>query len=89
MAQQAGRHGATPYMPTRGWRAIWLLTLALAAGLCTGAQAADLPAKKDAPEPAPAAADPWNGFYLGGHLGYAGGRSNWSGPDIWGWISRL
>ena len=28
--------------------------------------------------------DPWNGFYVGGHLGQAGGRSNWSGPDIWG-----
>jgi high affinity Mn2+ porin len=27
---------------------------------------------------------PWNGFYLGGHLGQAGGRSNWSGPDISG-----
>jgi high affinity Mn2+ porin len=62
----------------------FVLTSIFAAGLLSGARAADLPAKKDAPEPAPAAADPWNGFYLGGHLGRAGGRSNWSGPDIWG-----
>ena len=60
-----------------------IMTLILAAGLSSGAQADDLPAKKGAPE-APVASDPWNGFYLGAHLGRAGGRSNWSGPDIWG-----
>jgi high affinity Mn2+ porin len=51
---------------------IWLLTLA------GGAAAADLPVK--APPPAIAAAYDWSGFYAGGHLGYAGGNSNWSTP---------
>ncbi|HTO78372.1 MAG TPA: outer membrane beta-barrel protein, partial [Methylocystis sp.] len=51
------------------------------AGLLSGAQAADLSAKKDGPEKP--SADPWNGFYFGGHVGRAGGKSNWSGPDIW------
>ncbi|HXY58447.1 MAG TPA: carbohydrate porin [Methylocystis sp.] len=58
--------------------------LILSAGFSNNSLAADLPADKSAPEAAPAAADPWNGFYLGGNLGYAGGRSNWQGPDIWG-----
>jgi high affinity Mn2+ porin len=60
-----------------------VLALTLAAGL-SRVQAADLSSKKDAPEPAATAADPWNGFYLGGYLGYAGGHSNWQGPDISG-----
>ena len=30
--------------------------------------------------PAPQAYD-WTGLYVGGHLGYAGGRSNWSSPS--------
>ncbi|MGA8169757.1 MAG: outer membrane beta-barrel protein, partial [Methylocystis sp.] len=50
-----------------------LLTLAAA----STARAADQP---PATPPLPA----WNGFYFGGHMGYAGGRSNWSGPDIAG-----
>ena len=58
-----------------------LAALIVTAGVLSAARAADLPTKKDAPEPA--AADPWNGFFFGGHMGFAGGKSNWSGPDIW------
>jgi high affinity Mn2+ porin len=36
-----------------------------------------LPTKAPPPPPAPAAYD-WTGFYLGGHLGYAWGNSNWA-----------
>jgi high affinity Mn2+ porin len=63
-------------------RGIILLSALAYATLATpGARAAD-----KAAEPAPAAAAPfaWDGFYVGGHMGYAGGRSNWSGPDIAG-----
>ena len=46
----------------------------------SNAQAADLsgaiPTK--APPPAVQAAYDWNGFYWGGHIGYAAGDSNWS-----------
>ncbi|ARN83714.1 hypothetical protein B1812_16090 [Methylocystis bryophila] len=58
------------------------MALALAASLISSAHAADLPSKKGAEE-TPGPADPWNGFYFGGHMGFAGGKSNWSGPDIW------
>lgn len=34
--------------------------------------AADMPLK------APASVDSWTGFYLGGHFGYAGGRTDWT-----------
>jgi len=48
--------------------------------LAGGAQAADLagalPTK--APPPAAPIAYDWTGFYVGGHLGYAAGSSNWS-----------
>ncbi len=59
----------------------WLTALAFATLAAPGARAAD-----KAAESAPAAPPPfaWDGFYVGGHLGYAGGRSNWSGPDIAG-----
>ena len=58
-----------------------LSALAFATLAAPGARAAD-----KAADSAPAAAPPfaWDGFYVGGHLGYAGGRSNWSGPDIAG-----
>ncbi len=63
------------------FRGIVLLSaLAYAALAATGARAADK-AADSAPAAAPFA---WDGFYVGGHLGYAGGRSNWSGPDIAG-----
>ena len=40
-------------------------------------------AMKAPPAPVPAAYD-WSGFYLGGHLGYAWGNSNWTTPGISG-----
>ena len=51
--------------------------------LAATAQAADLAAvmpSKAPPPLAPAAYD-WTGAYLGGHLGYAGGQSDWSSPS--------
>jgi len=60
----------------RGWcRAAVGLTL-----LASSAQAADLAtimATKAPPPTAPAAYD-WTGFYVGAHLGYAWGSSNWT-----------
>src|SRR5271166_3024098 len=55
------------------------LALVIAAGLSSPARAGDLPSAKEAPE-APAAGDPWSGFYAGGHIGYAWGNSNWTTP---------
>ena len=46
--------------------------------LADAADAADLPVK------APAASDAvfsWTGFYIGGHFGYAAGRTGWSATD--------
>ena len=60
-----------------------LVMLALIASFLSDAQAADLSTKKDTPETL-SSADWWNGFYVGGHMGYAGGNSNWSGSDISG-----
>ncbi len=48
------------------------LTLAIFAPLTSPAFAADL-----TPPPL-MASSPWEGFYLGGHLGYAWGKSDWS-----------
>jgi high affinity Mn2+ porin len=48
--------------------------------LVRSADAADIAAPmavKAPPSPAASSVD-WTGFYLGGHLGYAGGSSNWS-----------
>ena len=56
--------------------------LIVAAGAISAARAADVAETKRAPETA-TPADPWNGFYFGGHMGFAGGKSNWRGPDIW------
>jgi high affinity Mn2+ porin len=44
--------------------------------LIGAARAADMPVK--APPQSPPSAYDWTGFYLGGHLGYAGGSSRWS-----------
>ena len=33
-------------------------------------------------DPIPAASYNWTGFYLGGHIGYAWGRSNWTGREL-------
>ena len=47
------------------------------------AAAADLPTKA----PPPTAAYDWTGFYIGAHVGYAGGSSNWSSaPGLGGSI---
>jgi len=54
-----------------------LLVAALSVVALAGrAAAADLPVK--APPPAPAVSYDWTGFYVGGHVGYAGGSSDWS-----------
>ena len=55
--------------------------VAIALALMTGAaRGADLSAAMltKAPPPAASAAYDWTGFYLGGHVGYALGGSNWS-----------
>src|SRR5262249_6309495 len=58
------------------------LCLMLAVGticLCgSGAAAADLTAEATAASYNEASAPAWNGLYLGGHLGYAWGNSNWT-----------
>ena len=43
------------------------------------AMAAEMPVKAPWQVPVVQAYD-WTGLYVGGHLGYAGGRSNWSAP---------
>ena len=56
----------------------------LLAALASDATAADMAVKAPPPPPVPAAYD-WSGFYVGGHLGYAGGTSNWSAaPNLSG-----
>src|SRR5262249_53751663 len=40
--------------------------------------AADMPLKAPAALPAV----DWTGFYVGGHFGYAGGTSNWTGTPV-------
>lgn len=47
----------------------------------SSAQAADLPVEAPAPLPAPMVYD-WNGFYLGGHLGYGWGDADVSTCSI-------
>ncbi len=65
-----------------------ILALALAAHFWPSARAADLPAMKETPEAPPAYLDAapydWNGYYLGGHLGYYFGRSGWSASTLAG-----
>jgi high affinity Mn2+ porin len=81
----AGRSNRKSERSIRETLAEWLVGLGLAAGLPGGALAADLPAEK-APSDTPTFNDPWSGLYVGGHMGYAGGRSNWSGPGVAGSI---
>ena len=58
-------------------RAIWTAALLAAAP----AMAAEVPMAVKAPwQPPVIQAYDWTGLYVGGHLGYAGGRSNWSAP---------
>ena len=64
-----------------------LATLAPATAFTTDARAADPSSPQSEPEaPASPERDPWSGLYVGGHMGYAGGRSNWAGPDASGSI---
>ncbi|HEY4736653.1 MAG TPA: carbohydrate porin [Xanthobacteraceae bacterium] len=67
-----------------------IVGVAVGIACARGAFAADLPtvlAMKAPPAPAPAVLD-WTGFYVGGHLGYAWGNSNWTtAPDLSGWIN--
>ena len=59
-----------------------------AAGGARSAAAADLPAK--APAVQTQAAYDWTGDYVGGHLGYAWGKSDWSaGPNVAGSFSLM
>jgi high affinity Mn2+ porin len=62
-----------------------LLVLGLI-GLTGSADAADLLLPTKVPPPAPAAYG-WTGFYLGAHLGYAGGSSDWSTSGVSGAFS--
>src|SRR5208282_3460448 len=48
------------------------------------AHAADLSAIMAMKAPAAPAAYDWTGFYVGGHLGYAWGNSNWTMPPLAG-----
>src|SRR5208283_5297323 len=77
------RQMSKPWLRVKRARLIALAALTVTAGSVSGARAADVAETKSAAE-ASAPPDPWNGFYFGGHIGRAGGRSNWSGPDIWG-----
>jgi high affinity Mn2+ porin len=60
-----------------------LLSAALVViGLNTAATAADAPVKMPLKAPASPPFYDWSGFYLGGHLGYGWGHSNWTmAPD--------
>src|ERR1700740_840245 len=44
---------------------------------CPYAAAADLPVSYPVKAPPVAGLYDWSGFYVGGHMGYAGGNSNW------------
>ena len=49
-----------------------------------GAAADDIMVTKAAPPPSIPTDFNWTGFYAGGHLGYAWGSSNWTGPGVSG-----
>jgi high affinity Mn2+ porin len=66
---------------TRSMRVRLLPALAAAAACCCGssaAAAADLTPAEAEKVLAVLPASGWDGFYIGSHLGYAGGTSNWS-----------
>src|ERR1700687_809131 len=54
--------------------------------MCSAAIAADMPLK--AP-PATAAVYSWTGFYIGGHVGYAAGTTNWTASEAGAAIPTL
>jgi high affinity Mn2+ porin len=60
-------------------RAAFVISTVALVALARSAAAADLPVKAP-PPPAILAAYDWNGFYAGGHIGYAWGASDWSTP---------
>src|SRR5579863_3216164 len=67
-------------MTTRSRHALWLGVSAAAMVFgCGNAAAADMPTK--APPPSLPSTYDWTGFYLGGHVGYAWGTSNFSGSS--------
>ena len=69
--------GPISWLRGAGVRMRGLLVAALSVVALAGrAAAANLPVK--APPPAPAISYDWTGFYVGGHVGYAGGSSDWS-----------
>ena len=51
------------------------------------ADAADLSGALPTKAPPPAAAYDWIGFYVGGHVGYAGGSSHWATSNASGSFS--
>jgi hypothetical protein len=58
------------FMGTKFWCGIGLLaSVAVSAGV---ASAADLSVKAPPRGPAPFIASPWDGFYIGGHIGWGG-----------------
>ena len=61
-----------------------LASVVLAAlGLNGSGLAADAPVRMPVKAPGKPATYDWTGFYVGGHLGYGWGRSNWlEGPDL-------
>ena len=61
-------------------RLVLLAATAAAAFGVSSAFAADLPVRSEPPAPFVPAVPifTWTGFYVGGHMGYAGGNSNWT-----------
>jgi high affinity Mn2+ porin len=58
------------------------ISLIALVGRCNAADPSSVPMPVKAP-PVPSSYD-WTGFYVGGHLGYAWGSSNWTAPGISG-----
>src|SRR5580693_10633252 len=50
----------------------------VALATCPFAAATDLPASYPVKAPPVPSLYDWTGFYVGGHIGYAGGNSNWT-----------
>jgi high affinity Mn2+ porin len=63
------------------------ITLVLLQAFVGPADAADVVLPTKAPPPAASSSYDWTGFYLGGHLGYAAGSSDWSTSGVSGSFS--
>src|SRR6266516_1437788 len=72
------RHSGRAAMPRRQ-RKRFVIAFAWAMAATTGHDCATAADRKPPPREALTQFD-WTGLYVGGHLGYAGGRSNWSAP---------